>query len=330
MNQRLTISLLTYNSEKYLNKSLLALSQQSEPASIIVTDNNSSDNSVPLIKEYLPQAKLICNRQNIGFCKAHNRVISWCQTPYILILNPDVLLEKDFCQTLANFLDNNSNYAAVSGVLRRWEQNENNNENHIIDTAGLRLQKNGQVYDINMLPDNEKTEVFGLSGAVVMYRLSALKKVCLISSKGEQYFDESYFLYKEDVDLAFRLRIAGFQSATLNNAIGFHKRSLSGWFSLKKRLQMEIARSSSLAEYSFVNHYKTLIKNLPSTDCKRMFVPIIITAFCRWLITLFIKPMVALTVAYKLTVSLPILLKQRKYIQGKIKTIKSLSDWYNN
>lgn len=325
---RVTISLITYNSQRFLEKSLPSISEQVEPVTITVTDNDSSDNTLPLVKELLPQANLITNRQNFGFCAPHNKVISWCNTPYILVLNPDVVLNPDYCKKLADYLDNHPECASVSGILYRWQINEELNHNEI-DSCGLRLEKNGQVYDINQLPEAEENYVFGVSGAAVMYRLDSLHQVALHQQEKTMFFDENYYLYKEDVDLAFRLQLAGYTSVCLISAIGYHQRSLSGAIDLKARVKMEIARSNFLASKSFANHYKTLYKNLTKGDCKRMLVSVISVFLIRLLTTIIIKPKVAFSVIFDLIKNLSYLNKQRKYVQTKIKRREELSVWYN-
>lgn len=329
MQSRVTISLITYNSQKFLEKALPAVTNQTETVSIIVTDNDSSDLSVSLVKELLPQAKLIANRQNLGFCVPHNKVISWCTTPYVLVLNPDVLLSPDYCQKLADYLDEHPECAAVSGLLYRWNIDTEPTQDEV-DSAGLRLEKNGQVYDINQLPEYMENNVFGVSGAAVMYRVDQLKKVSLVFNNKVMFFDENYYIYKEDVDLAFRLQLAGYTSVCLASAVGYHQRGLSGAINLKQRVKMEIGRSNLLASRSFANHYKTLYKNLTRKDVKNIFLPVVWQFICRVGFTMIIKPKVALTVVADLIKNLPLLRKQRRYIQTNIKTQTSLSSWYNN
>ena len=330
MTLRTTISLITYNSERFLDKSLPALNEQVEKSSLIITDNDSSDNTVAMIKEFAPQAKLIANRQNLGFCVPHNKIISWCNTPYILILNPDVLLEKDYCKKLADYLDEHPECAAVSGLLYRWDTNSEPNQS-TIDSAGLKLEKNGQVHDINVAPEFIETNVFGVSGAAVMYRVDVLKKIALHQSNNKtMYFDEGYYLYKEDVDLAFRIQLSGHTSVCLASAVGYHQRGLSGTINLKQRLKMEIVRSNFLASKSFANHYKTLYKNITRRDLKTMFLPIATLFLFRLMTTLVIKPTVAFNVLGDLIKNLSLLKKQRHYIQGIADKQISLASWYNN
>ncbi len=330
MNHRITVSLITYNSEKFLEQSLPTLTNQTEPISIIVTDNNSSDKTISLVKEILPQATLIANRQNLGFCMPHNKVISWCVTPYILILNPDVMLEPDYCEKLADYLDENPNCASVSGLLYRWHLDQEINRSEI-DSAGLKLQKNGQVYDLNDIDNNQTDQqVFGVSGASACYRVQSLKSTALYQHNKVMFYDENYYIYKEDVDLAFRLRLAGFDSVCNYKAIGYHQRGLSGSVSLKQRLKMEINRSNNLAARSIANHYKTLFKNLTGSDLKKIFIPVFALFATRILITLVIKPKVAYIVLKDLLTSFPLLYKQRKYIQTQIKKIGNFNVWYNN
>src|SRR3989339_2089471 len=233
---RLTINLVTYNGEKYIPYLFESLRKQTyQDWELLVLDNNSSDDTVDLIKKQSYNLnipfKLIENKENIGFAGGHNQLYRISQADYILILNQDIYLEPDCLEKMVRFLDNNLNAVAVAPRLMRFSDKDlhrfmtDSRKLQIsegqIDGLGLKVMRNRRVVDkyaqkkwedikgkvnLSYHTKNEMMEVFGLSGAMAMYRSSVIKDVETTPGK---IYDESYLSYKEDVDLAFRLRSAG-------------------------------------------------------------------------------------------------------------------------
>ena len=103
-----TISLLTWNGQKYLPWLLKSLSKQSfKDWELLVLDNASTDKSVDIIREYYPKARIVHQKQNIGFAKGHNLLINWSNSDYILVLNQDLILEPNYIRELVDFLQQN-------------------------------------------------------------------------------------------------------------------------------------------------------------------------------------------------------------------------------
>src|SRR3989344_8555486 len=144
---KVAISLVTYNSEKYMPYVLPAIAKQSLKAwQLFILDNESSDGTVATIREEIIACKLLEQRYNIGFSRAHNAIINWSDSDYILILNPDVLLAPDYLAKLVAFLDQHPEVASASGKLLRWDFNAKKLTN-VIDSYGLTIDKRYQVRD---------------------------------------------------------------------------------------------------------------------------------------------------------------------------------------
>lgn len=270
-NITVTVCLLTWNGEKYLPAFLNSLLEQTfENWELLVLDNASVDNSVAIVGEYYPPAKIIRQKQNIGFAKGNNLLIKWSKSDYVLVVNQDIVLDKDYLKVLVDFMQKHQQVASAAGKLYYWDY-----ENHVmtnsIDSFGLKIDRRRAISDwlqgqedVNM----QSREVFGLSGAAVMYRRKALESVkyCLLDEDCE-YFDEDFFAYKEDVDLAWRLRLWAWENWLVADTRAFHHRSVTSRQSLKDRNKYRGLAN----KLSYRNHIWVLYKNSFFKDIIRDF-----------------------------------------------------------
>ena len=281
---KLAISLVTHNAEKYLPFCLNSiLGQNFQDFNILIIDNGSSDGTVRLLREEYPQIKIVEHPDNIGFAKAHNQAISWTDSDYIMLLNQDVILEPDYLKKTISYLDSHQETAALSGKVLIWNFADNQ-KTKIIDSLGLKILKNHRVIEIGQGEKdkgqfNELKEVFGVSGALPIYRRTSLESIKIKVLGGlthEEYFDEDFFSYKEDVDLAFRLRLFGHKSVYLPEAVAYHDRSVKGKRDLSdKAIRLSRKEKDKMIKmYSYKNHLLMLIKNEFSQNFIKYFFPI--------------------------------------------------------
>ncbi len=264
-NISVTVCLLTWNGEKYLPAFLNSLLEQTFTNwELLVLDNASADKSVSIINEYYPPAKIIRQKQNIGFAKGNNLLIKWSKSDYVLVVNQDVVLAKDYIQVVVDFLEKHPQAASAAGQLFYWDF-----ENHImtdkIDSFGIRVDRRRSMVDWLQGQDNvatETQEVFGLSGAVVMYRRKALESVKYRTVGDDyEYFDEDFFAYKEDVDLAWRLRLWSWENWLLAETKAYHDRTVTSRKSSSDRRFRGLAN-----KLSYRNHIWVLYKNSFAKD----------------------------------------------------------------
>ncbi|MFH1790317.1 MAG: glycosyltransferase family 2 protein [bacterium] len=270
MNIKLSINLVTWNAEKYLPALVESLKRQTFKCwSLFVLDNFSTDNTVQLIGKDLDnlsvQSFFIKEQKNIGFASAHNRLFSESKSQYILVLNQDIIMSDNCLEKLVSFLDNHLRVGAVAPRLMKYK------EPNIIDSLGLKVLRSGRIIDDfagkNFLAEkfyaesNESRHVFGVSASCAMYRREALEKTAFNKT---EVFDESYFSYKEDIDLAYRLNFIGYDSYVLMDAIAFHDRTGAMPSNLGDRsaLKNKKKQSDLIKYYSYKNHIATLYKNL--------------------------------------------------------------------
>lgn len=213
----LSVVIVNYNVKAFLEQCLMAVERARGGLSIevFVVDNASVDGSQAMVKKRFPYVKLIENKQNVGFSTANNQGIEKAQGEYILILNPDTLIQEDTLLVLKRHLDGNSKLGAVGCKLLNPDGTYQINSRRSFPTPwvafsriiGLskmfpRSRLFGQ-YNLTYLDPDAETEVDVLSGSLMMLRKRALEQVGL--------FDEDYFMYGEDIDLSYRIKKAGWQ-----------------------------------------------------------------------------------------------------------------------
>jgi len=338
--KKLIVSLVVYNGRAYLPFCLKALSEQTfKDFEILTIDNASTDGSLEYIQEFFPWVKIIKSEKNLGFAKAHNQIISWTKGDYVLLLNQDVVLDKNFLQSTINYLENNPLAGSVTGKILRWDS-VNNDYTKIIDSLGLEIFKNHGVADIyagqEVTSDNsgEIKEVFGVSGAAPVYRRTALNFIQEPSSRGLknfEYLDEDFFSYKEDVDLAYRLRLAGWSAFYLPSAIAYHQRGVKneGKKTIKELKEARIGRGQTINAYSYANHLAVIIKNEFLRNIFKDFFKIIFYELKKLFYCLIFEPKTLRGVKL-LKNNLSAYLAKRKYIKKNIRRVNAviLRNWY--
>ena len=262
-------------------------------------DNGSSDGTKDFLENYFKDNKqkhsLTFNKKNLGFAAGHNQAINKATSEYILCLNQDIILESDYLEKLVEFMDNNEKAAAASGKLLVWDDTENK-KTKIIDSLGLELKPSWQVVEKGSGEvdcQGKKAEprptrlrrsrsgracsapkkVFGVSATAPLYRRSALEEIKFKN----QYFDELFFSFKEDIDLSFRLNKKSWQSWLVPEARSFHIRTASyrgqgnGLDIARSRKQ----KSSQVNYWSYRNHWYLLIKHMSKEEFKKNFAWIV-------------------------------------------------------
>jgi len=349
MSVAVVISLVTYNGEKWIERCLEAIKKQSyKNWQVFAVDNNSQDKTVELIKKIMPETDLIVNQENLGFSAGHNQNIRRMskEAKYILCLNQDAILDVNFLVHTVAALEKNPRVGALQGKLLRFKiydlRFKNDDNNQIIDTTGLIVFKNRQVAnrgqgEVDQGQYDKSEEIFGADGAAPVYRVSALKVVAtplLVSplkkgGESDEYFDEDFFAYKEDVDLSWRLRLAGWQIIYEPRAMAWHGRSVSGdAIGLKniRRQRRQISRFFRL--HSWQNHYYMLLKNeLPSLFW-RHFLYIFWRQLKISLYILLFEPWMLKSIHRFFRTAYLMLAKRKIIMAKKIASVEEMKKWF--
>lgn len=256
----LTIGFLTYGqtTAKYLPFFLPSLQQQAGVAFNIVALDNSekSDNdNARYIKKNFPDIDFQWAGSNLGFAAAYNILLRRAVAAgakYFLIINPDIVLEPDCLAKLVEVLERNQYLGAVAPKVLRWDF-VNNRPTKQIDTCGIVAEPGLRFVDLGQAVLDRGQfdchQILGPSGCCGLYRLAALEDIKV----KDQYFDENFFMYKEDVDLAYRLKLAGWRCSLLPQALVYHDRSVAAQGNSKFQIiKNRASKSSQSHRWSFI------------------------------------------------------------------------------
>lgn len=269
----ISVIIINWNNKSYIKRCVDSIIAQTyKNVELIFIDNNSSDKSFEYFsREYLKYEFIkIHNEENNGYSGAANQGINISKGKYIMIINPDIIMEQDFITQLYLNAEGNVNIGAVSGKLLKYDF-ENNKKLNYIDSAGIDMYRDRRASDRGQ---NEKDEgqyniqerVFGVCGAAPFYRKSALENIKVFN----EFFDEDFFAYKEDVDLSWRLNLAGFECMYYPKAIAYHGRGFGkGGEGIKDYINARKKQSEFIRRLSFRNQYLMILKNETKQTFKR-------------------------------------------------------------
>jgi GT2 family glycosyltransferase len=215
---KLSVIIVNYNVKYFLEQCLYSVykSLQGIESEIIVIDNDSSDGSEAMVRHTFHDVKLIVNDENIGFSKANNIGIKASKGEYILILNPDTIIEENTLRLCIDFMDRHPKAGSLGPKMIDGKGNFLPESKRGLPTprtaffkiTGIHLlfPKSGLFnrYYMGNLPLNATQEVDVLTGAFFFTRRSVLDRVGL--------FDEAFFMYGEDIDLSYRIAKSGYSN----------------------------------------------------------------------------------------------------------------------
>ncbi len=259
-NLDISVSLVTYNGMRWLPACLASVRDQDGiNLELLVIDNGSTDGSAAwLAEQALSEARLHVQlwSDNRGFAAAHNQNIDMAQAEHILLVNQDVVLAADYLRRVVDVFAANRRVGSVQGHI--WRLTPDAERLPTVDTTGLLMQRGRRVLSrdqgtLQPMPERPRGPVWGVDGPVAAYRREALLDSRLPRNGGGwEVLDEDFFMYKEDVDLAWRLRLLGWNAVYEPGARAWHARAGSGaagsgWLGLirSKRAQPGWIRSLS-------------------------------------------------------------------------------------
>lgn len=241
----ISLIIINYNNKDYLERCMNSILKQTyKNIEIIFIDNKSKDGSFDFFNSRynMDNIKAINNEINNGYAGAANQGIRMATGTYIMILNPDIIMTENFIEELYKFAETDSTIGAVSGKLLKYDFQKDMKLNYI-DSAGIEMFRSRRCIDRGQNEEDKGQydnveQVFGVCGAAPFYRKSALEDIKVF----DEYFDEDFFAYKEDVDLSWRMNLLGYKNMYYPKAIAYHGRGLG---------------RSKGGKLSFIKHRKT-------------------------------------------------------------------------
>lgn len=213
----LSIIIVNYNVKEFLQNLLKSIEKTcgNITKEIIVVDNASDDGSVEILREKYPYVRLIANKENLGFGAANNLGMSVSKGRFLLLINPDTIVQEDTFSTLLEFFsghpeagmagckvlnsDGTLQLACRRGFPGPWTS--------FCKVSGLStLFPKSRLfarYNLTFMDENQTYEVDAISGAFMMMRREVFEKT--------QGFDQRFFMYGEDLDLCYRVQQAGYK-----------------------------------------------------------------------------------------------------------------------
>lgn len=209
-----SILIVTYNSSEFIVKCLESVYHAIDKSQdeVLIWDNNSSDDTVVIIETKFSEAKVTKSQKNVGFGKAINKLAKQATGEYIVILNPDTKVAKDWLTSLLLTFDENESVGAVNSKTKIMLNGEEFIQNagsyvfydgHARDRGAVITKYKKQLYEKDSQYYNKLTKVPAFSGVSV-----AMKRAVFLDLGG---FDEKMFMYYEDTDLSYRMKASGYE-----------------------------------------------------------------------------------------------------------------------
>jgi GT2 family glycosyltransferase len=263
-----SILITTYNSAKVLTMCLESVLQQDWlDREIIIVDNASSDGTRAVLREFETRARVIYNDANRGFAAGQNQAIALAHGDWMFSLNPDVILMPDFLSKLIAAAGTGEKIGALCGKLLRWKPGASDERSNTIDSTGIHFLRNLRHLDRGSDETDrgqyERREyVIGATGAAALYRRKMVEDI----SVGGEFFDEDFFAYREDADVAWRAQLMGWRCLYVPEAVAWHVRRVTP--ERFRQLPDEINR------HSIKNRFLMRAKNISAGLYLRLLIPI--------------------------------------------------------
>lgn len=246
MNKPIFASVIipNWNGQHLLKDCLKSLSCQSfKDFEIILVDNASTDESLEYVVKNFPHVRIVKLEKNFGFARAINEGVKISSANYVVFLNNDTEVTKDWLENLINCAKRHPEAVSVNSKLLNYYDRKR------IDGVGILINEVGQARSIGWQEEDhgqyeEENYVFGATGGGSLFKKDMFIKIGM--------FDENYFMYSEEVDFSFRAQFLGYKSIYCPKAVIYHKHKASA----KKRPQY-------IEYWQFRNMIQTIIKDFP-------------------------------------------------------------------
>ncbi|PIQ96300.1 MAG: hypothetical protein COV67_10265 [Nitrospinae bacterium CG11_big_fil_rev_8_21_14_0_20_56_8] len=209
--KKISAVVVNWNGKDVLADCLESLMTQDAPnLEIIVSDNGSGDGSLEMLRDRFPRIRCVENGANLGFGTAVNRGLAVAEGDYLLFLNNDLAFEPGAVRALADLLDSHPEAGAAVPKILYYEKRDT------INSYGVRVHYTGVAYPnrLNERDDPNLDITETACGGIFMFRREVYETL--------GGFDEDFFLYHEDHDLSWRIRLAGWKILVTPRAVFYH------------------------------------------------------------------------------------------------------------
>ena len=217
---KLSVVIVSYNVRDYLENCLQSVSRALEgiEGEVFVVDNHSDDDSVEAVRSQYPWVRLIENQENMGFSRANNIAIRESRGEYVLLLNPDTIVEEATLREVLRFMEEHPKAGGAGVMMHNADGSLAPESRRALPTpwvSCLKMLGFTKRYYMSHLPWDQPGRIEVISGAFCFLRKKALDEVGLL--------DEDFFMYGEDIDLSYRLMKGGWENWYLPYSITHFK-----------------------------------------------------------------------------------------------------------
>jgi GT2 family glycosyltransferase len=294
-----TVGIVTWNSAHVIEACVASVRTQTyRPLTLRILDNASADDTRERLKRITEADERLGADRNLGFSAAHNRLIAGSSTEFYLCLNPDVVLAPDFVERIVAAMGRDPRAGSATGKLLRMREDGGPGADtgvadgggaDVIDSTGIVMVPSQRHLDrgADRVDDGRYAReelVFGASGAAAMYRRAMLDdartpggsvtlggsaaprgQAGLAVDAGTEYFDEDFFAYREDADLAWRAQLLGWNCVYVPDAVARHGRRVTP--------ERRSALPAAINYYSVRNRFLLRMKNQTADHALRFLLP---------------------------------------------------------
>ncbi len=209
-----TIIIVNWNGKKHLTGCLNSLkNQRYHDFEVVLVDNGSVDESVGFVQKNFPEVKIVQLPKNLGYSVGMNAGIENSKSKYVIALNNDTTVDQNWLSELIKMAESNQRIGSCQPKILSMQNPQT------IDTVGLALNWEGDAYQLGVQEKDtgqysKPKELLGACSASVLYRRSAIEQI--------GGFDPDFFAFYEDVDVALRLKKAGWKCMFVPSAVVYH------------------------------------------------------------------------------------------------------------
>ena len=269
---RVTVIQVVYNNRRFIEPVFSSIFNQTlRDFNVVAVIAGNQDGGKEFLAQRFPQVEIIDPGYNIGFAAGHNLVFEKFHSEFFQLVNPDLIMEPDYIEKLVAVFENDKNVGVATGKLLQYDFT-NGRKTEIIDSTGVTINKSGRARDrgqheVDSGQYDNLTNVDAVSAAGAMYRSSALQATSYKLQANKEFFDEDFHSYWEDVDLAWRMKNAGWKNIYVPAAVAHHGRaagsSENGYADVAGFIRHHKRLPSRVRQLNYQNHIFMYIKNSP-------------------------------------------------------------------
>ena len=318
MVKAVSVGIVTYHPDALLARCIASVRAQDYPAlTLHVWDNGATAASQALVESLTSPDERTSSIENLGFSGGHNALIRRSSGAYYLCLNPDAVLSPTYVRAIVTALEASPGAGSATGRLLRLDEDDVLDSTGIVMTPDQRHLDRGAGEPAAGRYLQGPEPIFGPSGAVALYRRTMLDDIAF---RGE-YFDEAFFAYREDADLAWRAQWRGWTSLYVPEAIAWHRRRVTP--------ERRASLPPLVNRYSVRNRFLLRLKNQSFGLMWRFALPAV-WRDAQVVGYVLLREWTSIPGLLDVVRLLPAMLARRRHVLGRRRTTsKSMAQWFS-